>query len=325
LPEHECFTLDADPANPEFVASYLRVARGEGGRPADLECSFIETNTAHSLPILLAALDAHRLPREAVRYVIVTHAHLDHAGGAGAVMEACPHATLIAHPRAARHLIDPSRLVASATQVYGAERFKALYGVIAPIPKERVQALEDNAELPLGRATLRFVHTRGHAKHHFVVHDPALDTVFTGDSFGLVYPRLQRAGLFTLASTSPTDFEPEEARQSVARILALGAASARLTHYGETRELRGVATQLLRAIDQSEQWLDAAVRSSATAVEIHEQVRGQIREALAAQAREVGLTLEAADWDSLALDIDLNAQGIAFVADRLRSGASVNA
>src|SRR5580658_8703108 len=147
MAEHACFTLDADPANPEFVAAYLRVT------PSG-ECAFIETNTAHSLPILLGALDAHGLSRDAVRYVIVTHAHLDHAGGAGAVMAACPKAILLAHPRAARHLTDPAKLIASATSVYGAERFAKLYGVISPIPAARVRALEDGESVPLGDATL---------------------------------------------------------------------------------------------------------------------------------------------------------------------------
>jgi glyoxylase-like metal-dependent hydrolase (beta-lactamase superfamily II) len=310
--DHTCFTLDADPANPEFVASYLRVAGDE--------CAFIETNTAHSLPILLAALDTHRLSREAVRYVVVTHAHLDHAGGAGALMDACPNATLLAHPRAARHLIDPSKLVASATRVYGADRFAALYGVIAPIPASRVQPMEDGTEVALGGATLRFLHTRGHAKHHFVVHDPTLDAVFTGDSFGLVYPRLQRAGLFTLASTSPTDFEPDEARKSIARIVALHVATAYVTHFGAVANISAVAAQLSRCIDQSEAWLDEATHSDAPLPALESRLREQIRAAIDVEARELGLELGPTDWASLALDVDLNAQGIAFVADRARTG-----
>jgi glyoxylase-like metal-dependent hydrolase (beta-lactamase superfamily II) len=310
---HACITLDADPSNPQFVASYLRVAGDE--------CAFIETNTAHSLPILLAALDAHGLSRESVRYIIVTHAHLDHAGGAGALIQACPNATLLAHPRAARNLIDPTKLVASATQVYGAERFAALYGVIAPIPDARVRVQEDGDEVALGNATLRFLHTRGHAKHHFVVHDPTLSAVFTGDTLGLVYPRLQRAGLFTLASTSPTDFEPEEARKSIDRIVALGASTAYVTHFGGVRDVAAIGAQLARCIDQSEAWLHEATQSDAPIEAIEARLRDQIREAIDAQARERGLALGLADWDALALDIDLNAQGIAFVAHRARTAA----
>ena len=306
-----CFTLDADPANPEFVAAYLRVSGGE--------CAFIETNTAHSLPILLAALEARGLSRESVRYVIVTHAHLDHAGGAGAVMAACPRATLLAHPRAARHLIDPTKLIASATQVYGAERFAALYGVLAPIAADRVRPLDDGAEVTLGSATLRFLHTRGHAKHHFVVHDPTLDAVFTGDTLGLVYPRLQRAGLFTLASTSPTDFEPDEARKSIARIEALGATTAYLTHFGGVRDIPAIAAQLRRRVDASEAWLTEATVSDRPPEDVLARLREQVRAGVLVDARDAGLALTPSDWDSLALDIDLNAQGIAFVAARQRA------
>jgi len=311
---HAAVTLDADPAHPEFVASFLRIAGDE--------CAFIETNTAHSLPILLAALEARKLSREAVRYVIVTHAHLDHAGGASVLMQACPNATLLAHPRAARHLIDPTKLVASAKQVYGAERFAALYGEIAPIPAARVAIQEDGDEVTFGGATLRFLHTRGHAKHHFVVHDPALSAVFTGDTLGLVYPRLQRAGLFTLASTSPTDFEPDEARRSIARIVALDAKTAYLTHFGAVHDVVAVGAQLVRCVDHAEAWLEAAAESDAPVRELEARLREQIRGAIEADAARLGLTLGPADWDALAVDVDLNAQGIAFVADRKRAAAT---
>ncbi len=314
---HAVFTLDAEPRQPGFVAAYLRVAGGE--------CAFIETNTAHSVPILLAALAERGLSREAVRYVIVTHAHLDHAGGAGALMQACPNATLLAHPRAARHLIDPAKLVASATQVYGAERFASLYGGLTPVPEARVRALDDGAEVSLGDGALRFLHTRGHAKHHFVVHDPALDAVFTGDTLGLVYPSLQRAGLFTLASTSPIDFEPDEARRSIDRIVGLQARVAYLTHFGGVQGKEAVAAvgvDLRRCIDDGERWLEEATRSDRPAPEREARLREQGREAIAARAVSIGLSLTKADWELLALDIDLNAQGIAFVADRLRKERS---
>src|SRR4051812_12512714 len=184
-------TIDCD-VLPRFTAAYLRV---DGA-----ECAFIETHTAHALPRLLAALaSAGRAPGD-VRWIVVTHAHLDHAAGAGTLLARCPNATLLAHPRAARHLVDPARLVASATSVYGAARFAELYGRIDPIPEARVRALDDGATFELGTSTLRVHHTAGHAKHHLVVDDPALRTVYTGDTFGLVYPALQRGVRFALAS-----------------------------------------------------------------------------------------------------------------------------
>ncbi|MBK6532427.1 MAG: MBL fold metallo-hydrolase [Deltaproteobacteria bacterium] len=135
-------TIDCDYVQPALACAYLRISQGE--------CAFIETNTAHAVPKLLAALAAQGRSPADVRYVIVTHVHLDHAGGASALMEALPNATLLAHPRAARHLIDPSRIIAGATAVYGAEQFAALYGTIRGIDASRVRSLEDGAEVPFG-------------------------------------------------------------------------------------------------------------------------------------------------------------------------------
>jgi glyoxylase-like metal-dependent hydrolase (beta-lactamase superfamily II) len=311
---HERHTIDADPAQPGFAAAYLRVA-GDA-------CMFVEAYTTHALPHLLAALDAHGLRPGDVRYVLVTHAHLDHAGGAGALLAACPGATLLAHPRAARHLVDPSRLVKSATAVYGEERFRALYGRIDPIPEGRVRALDDGEAFPLGDATLRVHHTAGHAKHHLVVDDPATDTVFTGDTFGLVYPRLQRAGRFAFPSTSPTDFDPAAARASVARVLALGRSTVCPTHFGEATGPAAIAAQLGRWLDRAEQWLDEAAASGVPLDAAERDLAARWWAALEEAAREVGLALDEGDRALLEVDVDLNAQGIAFAAGRRREAAS---
>jgi glyoxylase-like metal-dependent hydrolase (beta-lactamase superfamily II) len=256
-----------------------------------------------------------------VRWIVVTHAHLDHAGGAGALLAQCPNATLLAHPRAARHLIDPSKLVASATQVYGEEQLARLYGRIEPIPAARVRALEDGATFALGDATLTAYHTAGHAKHHFVVHDPALETVYTGDTFGLVYPALQRGVRFAIATTSPTDFDAAEAHRSIERVLALGAKAACLTHFDEVRDLAEVGAQVGAWVDRSQGWLETAARSDDAIEPMTERIRQSLRAAIAESAERLGLVLAQADWDLLALDIDLNAQGIAFAADKKRRRA----
>jgi glyoxylase-like metal-dependent hydrolase (beta-lactamase superfamily II) len=118
-------TVDCDYLGAEFACAYLRVS--------GCEAAVIETNTSHAAPKILAALDAAGVARESVRYVVITHIHLDHAGGAHALMRALPRATLLAHPRAARHAVDPSRIVAGATAVYGAARFAELYGAVLPL------------------------------------------------------------------------------------------------------------------------------------------------------------------------------------------------
>ncbi len=303
---HASHTIDCDEATPRFAASFLRVAGDE--------CAFIETYTSHALPRLLGALaSAGKTPND-VRYVVITHAHLDHAAGASALMRACPKAILLAHPRAARHMIDPGKLVASATGVYGKERFAALYGTIDPIPAERVRALEDGESFMLGDATLSVFHTAGHANHHFVVHDPTLETVYTGDTFGLVYPALQAHGRFAFPSTSPTNFDPAEARKSIDRVLSLGAKAACLTHFGEVRDLDEVASQMRVWIDRAERWLDEATLSDESVEAITTRLTVAWRDAVTEAASVRGATFVEEAHRHLAMDIELNAQGIAVVA-----------
>ncbi len=137
-PSHARITVDSD-VKPRFTACYLRLS-GE-------ECAFVEAHTSHALPRLMKALHhAGRRP-EQVRWIILTHAHLDHAAGASALVAACPNATLVAHPRAARHMVSPQKLIDGATAVYGADRFKALYGTVEPIAASRVRALEDGESI----------------------------------------------------------------------------------------------------------------------------------------------------------------------------------
>ncbi len=302
-------TIDCDPDVAGFTAAYLR---SDGD-----ERAFIETHTAHALPRLLAALAAAGGTPEEVRWVVVTHAHLDHAAGASALMQACPRATLLAHPRAARHLIDPAKLIAGATEVYGSERFARMYGHIDPIPVERVCALADGATFALGRSTLRVHHTSGHANHHFVVHDPTLDTVFTGDAFGLVYPALQATGSFALASTSPVGFDAAEARRSLELITSLGTRTAHPTHFGEVTGLAEIAAQVRAWIDRAEAWVDAAARSGDDIATLTRRLADTWRSAIAADVVARDLRFSAAAWDLLALDIELNAQGLAVVAARM--------
>jgi glyoxylase-like metal-dependent hydrolase (beta-lactamase superfamily II) len=302
---HARFTIDAD-LLPAFTAAYLRTT--------GTEHAFLETNTSHAAPKLLAALAERGMHPSDVRWVVVTHAHLDHAGGAGVLLQACPNATLLAHPLAAKHLIDPAKLVQAATAVYGEERFRAMYGVIVPVPKERVRILEDGDTFTLGDATLRAIHTRGHANHHLIVHDPALSTVYTGDTFGLVYPALQRRGRFALPSTSPSNFDAPSARASVDRVVALGEASACLTHWGEVQDQREVAAQLHAWIDRAEGWLEDAKTRDERVEAATTRLAGLWRDAIREDADARGLGFGDAEWKHLELDIELNAQGLAVVA-----------
>ncbi|MEJ2114726.1 MAG: MBL fold metallo-hydrolase, partial [Gammaproteobacteria bacterium] len=146
--------------------------------------AFIDTGTGHSVPYLLETLRLKNLSIEDVDYVIPTHVHLDHAGGAGILMSKLPNAKLVIHPRGAAHMINPKKLIAGATAVYGEEKFYEMFGNILPINEDRVLIAEDCCEIDLNGRTLKFIDTPGHARHHFCVYDKSSSSFFTGDTFG---------------------------------------------------------------------------------------------------------------------------------------------
>jgi glyoxylase-like metal-dependent hydrolase (beta-lactamase superfamily II) len=295
---------------PGIAAAYL-IVDGD-------EVAFVETNTTPAVPLLLEALAAAGRKPEDVRWVIVTHIHLDHAGGAGALMAACPNATLLAHPKAAPHAIDPRRIVAGATQVYGEATFAELYGEITPVPAERVRSLEDGATVTLGSRTLRFLHTRGHANHHFVVHDTTANAVFTGDSFGILYPDAQVHGVFCFPSTSPTDFDPEAAHASVDRIVATGADAVYPTHFGRHGDLPILAEQLHTMLDAHAAILEEADTRDLDGDELDAFCRERVTALFDAELAARGLSDDAVVREITALDVDLNAQGVAFALQKRR-------
>jgi glyoxylase-like metal-dependent hydrolase (beta-lactamase superfamily II) len=269
----------------------------------------VETNTAHAVDRILAVLGGLDLTPEQVTHIVITHIHLDHAGGASALLEACPNATLLAHPRAAPHAIDPAKLVASATQVYGAEAFAELYGTIEPIDAERVRTLDDEETLTVGGHTLRFLHTRGHANHHFCVLDERLGAIFTGDSFGIRYP-----GLPIFPSTSPTDFDAQLAIASIDRIVASGASEAWLTHFGVVRDLASAGQVLKAQLARYGALVDEADASGVEGAELHARCAAFVDgffDELLPDATE-------AQRHITSVDRSLNAQGLAVAVQRRR-------
>ena len=299
---------------PNFAAAYLVKDAGEA--------AFIDNNTAHAVPTLLSALEAAGLAPDQVRYLIVTHVHLDHAGGTSALADACPNATVVAHPRAARHIIDPSKLVASASAVYGAETFARVYGTIHPVAKQRVRIMEDEQTLALGRRTLTFLHTRGHANHHFCIVDNTSNAIFTGDAFGLHYPDLQCAGPFAFPSTSPTDFDGPLARDAVRRLVDWQPDTMYPTHFGAVTDIDQTAGQLLRHLEFAEALMEQAYASDLPDEGLKAYVETRLRDYFSGLLDQQGpLRSDKAAWAMIKLDIDLNAQGIAFAANKRRRKA----
>ena len=217
--------IDAAYVEPGMACFYLLEADGE--------YAIIETGTSRSLDNLRAVMAERAIPPEQIRYVIPTHVHLDHAGGAGAMMAALPRAQLLIHPRGARHMADPGRLVAASRAVYGDELFDELYGEIWPVPPSRISEVADGELLHLGRRPLLFRHTEGHARHHFCLWDETSGGWFTGDMFGVCYSRFRfPGGDFVLPSTTPTQFDPDAYLESLALLDRCAPRRVYLTHYG---------------------------------------------------------------------------------------------
>ena len=169
-----------------------------------------------------------------MKYIIVTHIHLDHSGGAGQLARELPESQIIVHPRGARHLIDPSRLVAGARQLYG-ERFDEYFGEILPVPAERIHTPEDGETLELeeGRS-LTIYHTPGHARHHLVVNDPAGKGLFSGDAVGSCYPALSRLiERDYILPSHPSEFDPPTFVETLERLRTLDARIFILLTSGE--------------------------------------------------------------------------------------------
>lgn len=291
---------------PRYDAAYLIV---ENGRAA-----FVDTGTNHAVPRLLAALEAAGLAPEAVDMVIPTHVHLDHAGGAGLLMQHLPQARLVVHPRGARHLIDPAQLVAGATAVYGAEEMERSYGTLVGVAADRVTTTSDGMTLELAGRPLLFLDTPGHALHHHCIWDERSRSFFTGDTFGLSHREHDTArGAFVMPTTPPTQFQPEALRRSIERLLAFSPQRMLLTHYGPVEDVPRLAALFLDQLDE----IVAAARPLARASDRHQTLKRTLEAIALGRLREHGVTLpEAQIRDLLGLDLELNAQGIAIWLDR---------
>ncbi|MBE7439878.1 MAG: MBL fold metallo-hydrolase [Spirochaetales bacterium] len=299
-------TVDCQYLYPRIAAAYL-IVEGE-------EAMFVENNTSHAVPLLLAALKEIGLAPEQVRYAAITHVHLDHAGGTSALLDACPEAICLAHPRAAPHVINPARLIDSARTVYGAEMFDRLYGEIRPVDERRVRIMNDGEVLSFGDRELKFFYTKGHANHHFCIHDSASNGVFTGDSFGLAYPDLQKNGPFIYPSTTPTDFDPVEARITLEKIRSTGAKLAYLTHFGPFLEMQAGYDQMHRDLDVLEGMLEQLISCPPESLE--KVSSKKMNEFFEEKMQTSGLNPVGIERETLQLDIDINAMGLAFQARR---------
>jgi len=298
---HGISLIDAEYLYPGVVAVYLL--------QQDDQLAIIETGTANSAASILALIENHGFSTDNVSYIIPTHVHLDHAGGAGELMQHCKKAQLVIHPYGARHMIDPSKLIAGTIGVYGEEKFRELYGELKPIDASRVIEAPDNFELMLGQRRLRFLDTPGHARHHFCVYDEASQGIFAGDTFGLSYPNLiTEAGPFIFPTTTPIQFDPPALLQSIDRLIALQPKQMYLTHFGSIEPTDAVVNQLKKRIHHFTQIALAEMHNDGERLQ---NIERRLREYLLAELAMMQCHQPVEFCEQfLRNDISLNAQGL---------------
>ena len=295
------YCIDTDLYRPQLAACYL-VREGDAA-------AFIDTGTYHTVPLLMEVLADLGLTAEQVRYVIPTHVHLDHAGGAGELMARCPNATLVVHPKGAPHMIDPSRLQAGATAVYGEEDFAQDYGKLVPVAAERVVQAQDGEVFELNGRSLTFYDTPGHANHHGCIFDAQTRSCFTGDTFGIAYREfVTDKGPWMFAPTTPVAFSPQDWHKSLDKLAALQPSAMLLTHYGRVTDVEGLLPKLRASIDALANLALAAENAPNGRVDtLKERIFLTWLEEIAAH----GVDLPERDSrELLAVDMTLNAQGL---------------
>jgi glyoxylase-like metal-dependent hydrolase (beta-lactamase superfamily II) len=304
--DHGIAAVDTHYIRPGLDAAHVVVRDGRA--------AIVDTGTTHSVSRLLAGLAALGIAADAVDWILLTHVHLDHAGGAGALLAHLPDARVAVHPRGAPHLADPRRLVAASMAVYGEAEYRRLYGELTPVPAERIAATADGDTLRLGNSTVECLHTPGHALHHQVYVDRDADGVFTGDTFGLSYREFDVGGRpFIVPTTTPSQFDPDQLEASIRRILGLGVTAAYLTHYGRVTGLPALGASVLEQLAA----LVASARRHATAPDRAARLRADLRDLWLDRLKAHGCRLPAAEVDGvLALDLDLNVQGLEAWLDR---------
>lgn len=303
---HGIAVVDTGFHRPLFDAAYLIVERDRA--------AFVDTGTNDAVPRLLAALADAGLTPDAVDYVIPTHVHLDHAGGAGLLMQRLPNARLVVHPRGARHLVDSAHLIRSATGVYGEAEIERSYGKLVPVAAERVLATRDGMTIELAGRPLTFLHTPGHALHHHCIWDTESRGFFTGDTFGLSYRDFDTAaGPWIMPTTTPVQFQPEALRRSIERLLAYAPACMYVTHYGRVDDVPRLGALLLAQLDE----IVAVARSTPRGAGRHDALVRALATVHLKSLRAHGVTSsDERILELLALDLELNAQGIAIWLDR---------
>ena len=299
--EHDIYSVDAEYVRPKHAAIHLIL---ENGRVA-----FVDTGCNDSIPNALRALDELGVSVDSVDYVMLSHIHLDHAGGAGTMMKLFPNARLVVHPRGAWHMAKPARLMESVATVYGIEETRRLYGEVLPIDASRIIEAKHETSIDLAGRKLLCLDTPGHAKHHIAIVDSKSGHIFSGDIFGLSYPELDTDGRqFVFPTTTPVQFDPQAMHASIEMLMSYRPQAIYLTHFGQTCDVAAKALDLHRMIDAH---VAIALREKNVGAERHARIRAGLDELLLEETKRFGCRL--ADTDVLTVfdaDLELNTQGL---------------
>lgn len=237
---NDVFQIDTQMAGyPGITAGYLI----RGDRPC-----LVETGTAPSAPLVRDALAWLGVGAQDLATVVVTHIHLDHAGGTGDISDMFPAAEVVVHQKGARHLADPSRLMASARMVYG-DALDTLFGELAPVPGDRIRALDDAGSIDLGGGrSLTSHYSPGHARHHVGLLDSASGDLYVGDAAGVYIPETGDLR----PATPPPDFDLDTALRSIGMFGELGPSRLLFSHYGPVSD---VPATLERSAEEIKVWV----------------------------------------------------------------------
>ncbi len=293
--------IDAEYHRPGRAAIHLIVENGVA--------ALVDTGTQFSVPGVMQVLQNKQLVPEKVAYVFLTHIHLDHAGGASEFMRLLPNAKLVVHPRGAKYMINPAKLIAGVMAVYGEAEFKRLYGEISPIDENRIIEAPDETRIDLNGRSLLLLDTPGHARHHYCIFDEQSQSFFTGDTFGVSYRELDVDDLeFVFPTTTPVQFDPNAAHASLNRIMSYQPQYAFLTHYSRIGHLPYHATQMHELIDAFVNIANQAVNKTSDRREFIAQT---LKTLLCQRLAIHGCTWPStAIYELLRLDIELNAMGL---------------
>jgi len=300
--------IDSGYFSKDFAAIYL-LRQGN-------EVAIIETGNKYSATNVQKALKMDGLSFSDVAYIIPTHVHLDHAGGAGELMNRCQNAQLIVHPRGARHMINPSKLIEGAMAVYGEENFNKLYGEIIPIDSSRVIEADDNFILDFEGRELKFIDTPGHARHHFCVWDKQTESMFTGDTFGISYRDLDKENeVYIFPSTSPVQFDPEALIKSIYKIMEYKPQRVCLTHFAAIKPTQKVVDQLIDGIH----FVSNLAKQYATENDAELIIQDEMMSYFLKGIEKIGNDDLEFCRDRLKLDVKINTQGLIYWQQKISS------